>query len=183
MANAVEFNLGDFEAFANKMRKAAQGEFRKEFGLFLQQLGADLLYMVADQIIRHNAMNSRLLLNSFKMNDEKNVWELSEGGLTLEVGTNLPYAKFVNDGHWTSNDSTPGTRLLNDGHRARFVPGYWAGDKFVHDPSAGSGMMLREQWIEAKPYWDDAINAFERLFPGELELKLQTWLNKYFGMG
>ena len=183
MADAVVFDLGDFEDFVRKLRSAARGDFKKVFALFIEQLGADLLNMVGDQIISHNAMNSRLLLNSFKMNDEKNVWELSEGGLTLEVGTNVPYAKFVNDGHWTSNDSTPGTRILNDGHRARFVPGYWQGDNFVHDPHAGGGMMLREQWIKEKPYWDDAVNAFERLFPGELERKLQTWLDKYFGMG
>ena len=184
-------NLGDFEAFANKMRKAAQGEFKKEFEKFLQQLGADLLYQVADQIIEHNAMNSRLLLNSFKMgtkeHDEYGTWELQEGGLTLTVGTNVPYAKFVNDGFWTSNESTPGTFIANSGrlkgHRVRFVPGYWVGDNFVHDPNSGGGMMLGEQWVEAKPFWDDAINAFERLFPGELERKLQTWLDKYFGVG
>ena len=173
MANAVEFNLGDFEAFANKMRKAAQGEFKKEYVKFLQQLGADLLHMVCDQIIEHNAMNSRLLLNSFKMgtkeHNEYGVWEIKEGGLTLEVGTNVHYANIVNKGFWTSNEKTERTRILNDGHRARFVPGYWVGDNFVHDPKANEGMMLREQKVAAKPYWGDAINMFERLFPGELD--------------
>ena len=43
----------------------------------------------------------RLLLNSFHKGSSGTVWELSDNGLTLEVGTNVEYASYANDAHWT----------------------------------------------------------------------------------
>jgi hypothetical protein len=64
---------------------------------------------------------------------------------------------------------------------ARFVPGYWNGDRFVYDSSAEGGMVLKYHWVEGIHFWEAALHAMERLCPAILEAKLQAWLNDYFG--
>jgi hypothetical protein len=63
------------------------------------------------------------------------------------------------------------------------VRGRWRGDRFVYDPNADTGMMLKQQWVEGAHYWEGAIKIFEKIFPKMLEAKLQKWLDEYFGMG
>ena len=47
----------------------------------------------------------------------------------------------------------------------RFVPGYWksgdTGDKFVYDPTAKGGMMLKRQYIEGKKFFAKALLEME----------------------
>ena len=170
---AVQFDLGNFEDFIEKLRSAAQGGFKNELTKFLQGLGAEFLRIVEDEIIRREVMDSRLLLASFHQGGVDNVWEVSDSGLTLEVGTNVKYAAFVNDGHWTNPK----------GVERRWIPGRWDGHRFIYDPGADTGMALKQQWVEGAHYWEGAIKIFEKIFPKLLEAKLQDWLDKYFGMG
>ena len=100
-----------------------------------------------------------------------NVWEVSDGGLSLEVGTNVEYAAYVNDGHWTNPK----------GVDRRFAPGTWEGDRFVYDPGAKTGMVLKQKWVEGAHYFDSAVRIFEKMFPDILEAKLQEWIDSYFG--
>ena len=169
---AIEFDLGDFEEFVKRLGKAARCDFKAELTKFMQGLGMDFLRVVEDEIERRGVMDSRVLLASFSQGDVNNVWEIREGGLTLEVGTNVSYAKFRNNGHW----------LNPKGVERRFVPGRWEGHRFVYDPNAGTGMMLKQQWVEGAHYWEGAIKIFEKMFPEALEAKLQSWLDKYFGL-
>ena len=166
----VEFDLGDFTNFIGRLKAAAQGEFRKDLELFIQALGTEFLRIVEDEIIRRNVMDTRLLLGSFHEGGDGNVWEVSDGGLTLEVGTNVQYASFVNDGHWT----------CPKGVEKRFVPGYWSGSRFTYDPGAKGGMVLKQKWVEGKHYWESAIRIFNKIFPELLEAKMQQWLDNYF---
>ena len=99
------------------------------------------------------------------------VWEINEGGLTLEVGTNISYAAYVNDGHWTAEK----------GSKGRWVPGRWEGDRFVYDPSAETGMYLKQKWVPGKHYWESALRILNEMYPRLLETKLQDWLTNYFG--
>lgn len=48
-------------------------------------------------------------------------------GTDLEIGTNVEYASFINDGHWTVSDEN-----------VRWVPGYFQGSRFIYDPSAST---------------------------------------------
>ena len=89
----------------------------------------------------------------------------------LEVGTSVEYAGYVNDGHWTNTK----------GVERRFVPGYWEGDRFIYDPAAKGGMMLKQHWVEGKHYWESALRILDRIYPELLEAKLQEWLDSYFG--
>ena len=88
----------------------------------------------------------------------------------MEVGTNLEYAAFVNDGHWTNPR----------GVARRWVPGYWEGDRFIYDPQAKTGMALKQHWVEGAHYFEGALRAFEPVFKASAEAKLHEWMQKYF---
>ena len=188
MAN-VTVDTGEFAAFFARIKQAAVGDFKKELELFLQGLGAEFLRIVQDEIIRRRVMDTRLLLASFQQGKDDGVWETSDGGMTLEVGTNVEYAGFVNDGgFYNMTESTPGAfRTKNEGKKipkgtlVRFVPGHWRGDRFIYDPKAKTGMMLKQKWVEGKHYWEAAIRRLEEMFPELLDAKLQQWLDGYFG--
>lgn len=161
----------EMKAFFDKCIKAGNGEFKRELEVFLEGIGLEFLRIIEDEIIQHKVVDTRLLLNSFHKGDGENFWEISDGGLTLEVGSNVEYAGYVNDGHWT----------CGKGEAMRFVPGYWEGDRFQYDPSAKSGMMLKQKWIEGKHFWENGIRILDRIMPEILEAKLQQWLDSYFG--
>jgi hypothetical protein len=164
-------DFSQMSAFLDRFERAARGGFKRDAELFLEGLGHEFLRILEDEIIRRNVRDSRLLLNSFHKGDANNVWEMNEGGLTLEVGTNLEYASYVNDGHWTN---TRGVKL-------RWIPGRWEGDRFIHDPSADTGMALKQHWVEGARYFENALRILEQMYPGLLETKLQQWLDEYFG--
>ena len=170
MERMVEIDLSEFKDFVSRLKRAASGDFKKECTLFLHGLGTDFLGIVEDEIKRRKVMDTRLLLASFHEGGDGNVWELSNDGLTIEVGTNVEYAKWVNDGHWTNPK----------GVESRFVPGRWEGDRFIYEPSAKTGMVLKQKWVKGKPYFDSAKRIFEKIFPNTLEAKLQQWINEYF---
>lgn len=167
----VEFDMSEFRAFFDRMEKAAKGDFRKEFELFLEGIGNEFLRILQDEIGRRKVVDSRQLLASFERGGNGNVWELTDGGLTLEVGTNIDYASYVNDGHLTNTK----------GVERRWVPGYWQGDRFIYDPSAETGMLLKQHWVEGKHYWESALRILNEIYPDILEAKLQEWLDSYFG--
>ena len=96
----VTFDTVELENFVKRLGKAAQGDFKRALNKFLEGLGTEFLRILQDEIVRRNVLDYRLLLHSFQKGDGENVWTLDENGLTLEVGTNVEYAKFVNDGHW-----------------------------------------------------------------------------------
>ena len=171
MANVVEFNVDAFLPFFDRLKQAARGDFKKELERFIQALGAEFLRVVEDEIIRRQVIDTRLLLASFHEGGDGNVWNIGDDGLMLEVGTNVSYASYVNDGHWTNPK----------GVDRRFVPGTWAGDRFIYDPGAKTGMVLKQKWVEGAHYFDSAVRIFEKMFPDMLETKLQDWINRYFG--
>lgn len=168
---SVEIDVSEARQFFEAMEAAAKGDFRKELEAFLEGIGEEFLRIVEDEIIRRDAVDTRLLLASFHKGGDSNVWELSDGGLTLEVGSTLDYASYVNDGHWTNPQ----------GVATRFVPGSWNGDSFEYDPSAKGGMLLRQQWVKGKPYFDSALRILEKMLPDLLDTKIQEWLDSYFG--
>lgn len=167
----IEFDMSEFREFFQRLENASKGDFREEIELFLEAAGVDFLRVVQDEIVRRKVMDSRQLLASFEKGNDGNVWVISDGGLTLEVGTNVDYASYVNDGHWTNPK----------GVARRWVPGYWAGDRFIYDPSASTGMLLKQHWVEGAHYFESALRIFEKIFQESADAKLQEWIDKYLG--
>ena len=171
----VDIDMTGFKEFFEQLERQAQGELRKEMETFLEGIGEEFLRLVEEQIIQRKVMDSRNLLTSFHKSADGNVWELEEDGLVLEVGSSVEYAGYVNDGHWTN---TKGVAM-------RFVPGYWEGEgensKFIYDPDAEGGMVLKQHWVEGKHYFDAALRAIDGSLTKICEAKLQQWINKYFG--
>lgn len=173
MANqAISIDVSELNHFFDLMESAGNTGFKNELKKFMEGIGNEFLRIVEDEIIRRNALDTRLLLNSFHKGDANNVWVIQNEGLTLEVGTNVEYASYVNDGHWTNPS----------GVATRWVPGYWNGDRFVYSPGAKTGMLLKQKWIEGKHYWEAAIRIIDQLIPRFVEAKLDAWLRSYFGV-
>lgn len=158
-------------SFFGKCSIAGNGDFEKALAVFLEGIGMEFLRVIQDEIIRLKAVDTRLLLASFHKGGSDSVWELNEGGLILEVGTNVEYAKYVNNGHWT----------CKKGEAMRFVPGYMDGNRFVYDSSAESGIMLKQRRIKGKRFWEKGISIIEKMLPGLMERKVQQWFDSYFG--
>lgn len=169
--SVIDIDMSEFREFFERMDKFAKGDFRKELEQYIDAVGFDFLRAVQDEIIRRKVLDTRLLLNSFEKGSEGNIWELTDGGLTLEVGTNIEYASYVEDGHWTNTK----------GVSRRWVPGYWSGDRFIYDPTADTGMLLKQKWVEGKHFFESAIRIYNKTFQASAEAKLTEWLEKYFG--
>lgn len=168
----ITIDMSEYDAFFQRLKAAGGGAFKQELQLFLEGIGQEFLNIVQDEIIRMQAVDTRLMLASFSRGAGDGVWEISNGGLTLTVGSTLDYAKYVNDGHWAN----PG------GVQVRFIPGSWSGDRFIYSPGAKGGMVLRQQWVEGYHYWESAWNILEKMVPKYLEKKLQDWMDRYFSM-
>lgn len=167
----VNIDATELRRFVERLNQAGRGkEFEKELSRFLDAIAVEFLSYVQDFIIQAGSVDTRLLLNSFQKSDVGSVFIAQEGGLQIEVGTNVEYASFVNDGHW----------LNPRGVDMRWVPGEWQGDRFMYQPEAKTGMLLKQKWIEGSHYFDDAIRLMERMAPQFMERKMQEWLDQYF---
>ena len=166
----VEVDVHELKDFCDRLdRMASSDTFKRECREFMESIGDEFLRIVQDEIIRREVVDTRLLLNSFQKGTEGNIWSTSDGGLTVEVGTNVEYASYVNDGHWT----------CGAGEKQRWVPGRWNGDKFIYEPGADTGMLLKQKWIPGRHFWDSAIRIIDRMFPELMERKLDEMLNRY----
>lgn len=161
---SIEVDISELENFFDKCSRIS-GDLKVQLNAFLEGLGYEFLRVLQDEIISKGVVDTRLLLSSFQKGDKDNVWNLSEGSIELEVGTNVQYAKYANDGHWQNR---------------RFVPGKWAGDRFIYDPGAKTGMMLTAKRVEGKHYWESGIKIIEAMLPKFLDAKIQQWLEQYF---
>lgn len=94
--------------------------------------------IVQSELISTQTIDIEKLLSSFEKGAEDNLWIVQSGGLSLEVGTQLDYASFLNDGHWMSKQDV------------RWVPGRFQGSQFIYDPAASTGMALKRKWIPAR---------------------------------
>jgi hypothetical protein len=166
MGKYVQYDFSVYREFFDRMGQVAKGDFRKDLELWLEAAGYEFLKEVEEQIIQRNVMNSRLLLNSFAKGNDGNVWEIDFGALCLEVGSNLDYATWANNGHHQS----PG----------RYIPGYWDGDNFVYDKNAKTGMVLKAEWVKGKHYFDAALKLFAPVWEKSFEIKLEEWITQYF---
>lgn len=85
---------------------------------------------------------------------------------TVVVLNNLQYASYVEYGH----RQRPG----------RFIPGYWESDRFVYDPDAEGGMVLKKNWVKGRYMLTISTQELEQQAPKILEKKLYLFLKGCF---
>ncbi len=168
----LEIDFSQLTSFFDQLESVGNGALKEEMRKFLEGIGDEFLRIVCEEIIRREVVDTRLLLNSFQKSGPEGMWNIKDGGLTLEVGTNVEYASFVNDGHWTNPK----------GVNTRWIPGYWNGDKFTYSPGAKTGMFLRQKWVEGRHFWEAAIRIIEKMLPNLMEAKVAEWLEDYLGV-
>lgn len=92
--------MNGFDEFARDMARI-KDELVEEMPLIIEATSAELLAETRKEIVRQQLVDTRDMLNSFSLGNSFNVFEKRDNGFEVEVGTSNPYAKFVNEGHWT----------------------------------------------------------------------------------
>lgn len=92
--------------------------------------------------------------------DLRNKWYLSGiawrgNDVMINLVNSALYASFVEYGHWQEV--------------GRFVPGRWEGARFVYEPGAKEGMILKEPWVDGVFMLTISIQEIEREMPKRLE--------------
>lgn len=153
------------DQFAEKMERAAV-ELKPFAAQVLQDEGEDFLNLVQDAIMSAGNVDTRLLLSSFTKGSGNGIWVLDMGGLTLQIGTNVEYARWVNDGH----SQRPG----------RFVPGYFDGNgTFRYSPGAGTGMVLKASHVAGSHFFEKACSAFSGYWEATVGAAFEAWFAQY----
>lgn len=160
----------EIKSFFDKCTIAGGGEFKRQLASFLEELGERFLDIICDEIVRRGAVDTGRLLGSFQK--DSSVWVLSQGALTLEIGTDVEYAQFVNDGHWT----------CPSGEKMRFIHGYWSGGRFIYDANSDTGMMLKQKWVQGVHFWESGLKIVDEMIPHLVDRKIQEWIDGYFGV-
>ncbi len=99
MAGKSKVDIRELKRFAAKLEKAADGDLKRQFAVWLEAVGMEFLGVVQDEIIRLGVVDTRRLLSSFSRGNSDCVFRIRDDVLVLDVGTNVEYASEVNDGH------------------------------------------------------------------------------------
>lgn len=159
-------DVSQLEKFARQCEAAATN-LKPYAGQFLDDVGEEFLDIVQAEIQRSNNIDTGAMLASFTRGGTNNVYQLDTGALTLTVGTNVYYAKWVNEGH----RQQPG----------RFVPGVWSGSHFRYVPGASTGMVLKASFVRGSNFFDKAQEVLKRMFPEMTERAFEQYFRRYFG--
>lgn len=143
-------SIYDFDGLARKFEQISNGAIEKVLRNIAEVVGETLLNHVIDEIDNQGLIDTGTLWNSFTRGGADNIWiwDVDRNAITLEVGSNLSYARHLNDGYTIS--------------KRHFVPGYWnSGGSFVYDPSAKTGFMARPRSFIGRQYFDIAVQQLE----------------------
>ena len=69
---------------------------------------------------------------------------------------------------------------LRDAWAGRFIPGHWERDRFVYDPDAEGGMVLKKNWVKGRYMLTISTQELEQQAPKILEKKLYEFLKGCF---
>ena len=102
----------------------------------------------------------------------KGSWDIGEirkEGHTyvIEVINSSEYSSYVEYGH----RQKPG----------RFVPGYWQGQRFIYDPNADGGMVLKQGWVKGRFMLTMSEMELQAQAPAIIEKELKKFLKEELG--
>lgn len=136
----------------------------------VERLGEELLNAVIEEIGKQDLIDTGTMWNSFARGDSGNIWRFDgdRNAITLEVGSNLTYAEYLNDGYTIS--------------KYHFVPGYWNGaGSFIYDPSAETGFMARPRSFLGRKYFDIAVKNIQGGTRAIIEAQLEREIQRIVG--
>ncbi|HWR07103.1 HK97 gp10 family phage protein [Sporomusa sp.] len=163
MAKTFKVDINGLKEFSQKLKAAADGDLIKQYNLWLEAAGMEFLDIVQDEIIRLKVVDTRRLLNSFTRSDSDCIFKLTGKGLKLEIGTNIEYAQWVNDGHYIGSKKLT-IKTKNGRKLALRNIKNWVG---------------KRKWIEGYHYFDISLEVFEKILVTSMEKKLQEWLDEF----
>lgn len=163
-------NMHDFDGLAKKFKRLSDEGINQILRNIAEAVGETLLNLVVDEIDKQELIDTGLMWNSFSRGEDANVWEwdVDRNAISIEVGSNLPYARHLNDGYTI--------------HKAHFVPGFWrANGQFVYDPNSRTGFMAKPREFVGRRYFDIAVEELEggmnALIIKRLEKELERMLS------
>lgn len=134
-----------WEQFEERAREMID-DFDEKKSFLLNRLGMIYQGEIKKKITETGAVDTGRLRASIT------VEKLSEDSVI--VGTNVEYAKFVNDGHI---------------QRRRFVPGRWRSNgTFEYIPNHDGGMLLRNRFVPGKKFMEKAKYSAKPLIEQEM---------------
>ncbi len=141
--------IHDFAGLARKIHYIRTEGMERILRNIVEAMGEALLNQIIDEIDHQGLIDTGAMWNSFSHGGDDNVWawDTDRNVVSLEIGSNLPYAQLVNDGYTVT--------------KKHFVPGYWnSGGSFVYDPSAKTGFMAKPRTFIGRHYFDIAVEDF-----------------------
>lgn len=139
-----------------------QQMFETDVDAFFQTAAKDLAARLLNKVVKRTPVVYGTL---------RNAWAIMPVGqrgdhYTIALINNLVYASYVEYGH----RQTPG----------RFIPGYWQADRFVYDPNAQGGMVLKKSWVEGRFMLTISTQELEQQAPAILGAKLYAFMKRCF---
>lgn len=116
-----------------------------------------------------SSVDTGRLWGSFSRGASGNVWvaNMQGGNFRLVVGSNLKYARYINDGFSRKKHWVPG---IADGNGI-----------FRYQPGAKTGIMVQAGSFAGIKFFDVAFSEVERLMPGVIEYELRRLVNEFNG--
>lgn len=164
-----------YDFFDNMSTNFSEYNFKGQMMCWLESWCNKFLDEVLEQIIERDIVDLGGLGESFEKGGKDNIWIERDSGLTIEVGSKNPYGAAVNDGHKTVDPKKASIKLKN-GELARWVPGVWSDGRFVHNSSVKTGMLIKQQWIDARPFFTAVERYASEEFAAALYKEFDKWL-------
>lgn len=154
MARWGKTDFKELKALNDRLDKLAKADLDKFYTKVAKELAGRLL----------NKVKKRTPVVYGTLRDAWAVMPVGRRGnhYAVVVINNLQYASYVEYGH----RQRPG----------RFIPGYWAGERFVYDPDAEGGMVLKDSWVKGRFMLTISTQELEQQAPAILERKLYQFL-------
>lgn len=94
--------LKEFQELINKINT----ELEPQMEIWAEEIGIKMVQAVRKEIRARGLVDSRNMINSFMKGSNGNIWEISRGnGVSLEFGSNVDYAFYLEMGYVTKGGS------------------------------------------------------------------------------
>ncbi|MED0757408.1 HK97 gp10 family phage protein [Aneurinibacillus thermoaerophilus] len=115
----------DFDGFAKKLTKLQRDHLPRIIQEVILSLGDEMLNEIVSEIQSQDLIRTEMMQESFQKGGYKNIWrwDVDRNAITLEVGSELFYTTFVNDGYKI--------KKTKDRRGRRIKPRTFMGRKFV----------------------------------------------------